>query len=342
MPIMKQLLKITIMSIFIILMFTGCGQNGKDGNGKALSEKTLHITMIGTAANDPVSLAAKQGAEDEIEKLMSKYPKLTVIFDWKAPEEASHMNQSSLMINTIYDGTDMIVISCLDTIVLKEAIYMSNQMDIPVITYDSDIPTSERIAYIGPDHRKVGWDLIEMIQATSKNGKIVVLAGSDRLYKHYQQVEGIMDAIKDHPGLELLEIIHHDESPEAASIALSKAKQDHPEMTGSIMLDSWLFQDESKVDPLKFSDIDIVTVNALPSAFPYIEDGTLDACVGLATFKFGSQSMKLAVEKLYLEKDISEINTMKTIPVSIKNLGGWSRQYRAWGQDGIDKKFLTM
>jgi ribose transport system substrate-binding protein len=339
---MKLFLKITTISIFIILLFTGCGQNGKDGNGKALSEKTLHITMIGTTANDPVSLAAKQGAEDEIEKLMNKYSKLTISFDWKAPEKADHMKQGSLMINTIYDGTDMIVISCMDTIVLKEAIHMSTQMDIPVITYDSDIPGSERIAYIGPDHRKVGRDLIEMIQATSETGKIVVLAGSDRSYKHRLQIEGIKEAMEYQTGLELLEIIHHDDSPKAASIALSKAKQDHAGLTGVIMLDCWLFQDNYELDPLLLNDIDIVTVNALPSAFPYIEDGTLDACIGLATFKFGSQAMKLAVEKLYLEKDISEINTMKTIPVSIKNLGGWSRQYRAWGQDGIDKKYLTM
>lgn len=338
---MKKLIKFLSFIFIAAFLLTGCGKNGVNSSGEELSDRTLRITMIGTAVDDPISIRAKQGAEAEIEKLMNRYPKLNIELDWKAPVTQDHMQQSSLLVNAAYDGTDMIIVSCLDSIVMKEAIHMSKQLDIPVITYDSDIPSSERLAYIGPDHREIGKRLLIDMAGLSEEGKIAIMAGSERQYKHSLQIRGINEAIKNFAGLNIVETVYHPENTSASIEALKNIKSEHEDLVGVIMLGNWVFTDEA-VDADLFDNIHVVMIDAFPEQFPYIENETIDACVGQATYKYGSQAMKLAVENLYLEKEIDEINTMKTIPVTVRNLGGWSRQFRAWGQDGIDEKYLKM
>jgi len=43
-----------------------------------------------------------------------------------------------------------------------------------------------------------------------------------------------------------------------------------------------------------------------------------------------------------VERTVNEIIRLNTIPVSIENLGGWSRQLRAWGYKDIPEKYLVM
>ena len=46
--------------------------------------------------------------------------------------------------------------------------------------------------------------------------------------------------------------------------------------------------------------------------------------------------------KIFNEKEVDEIIRLKPIPVTIDNLGGWSRQLRAWGYKDIPDKYLVM
>ena len=60
------------------------------------------------------------------------------------------------------------------------------------------------------------------------------------------------------------------------------------------------------------------------------------------TFKWGEISVETVIDKIYLKKEVKEIIRLNTIPVTIENLGGWSRQLRAWGFEDIPEKYLVM
>lgn len=330
--------------ILIVVMLLGaCGGNAKDESGQALTQRTLNITMIGSSKNDPISLSAKRGAEDEIKKLKNRFPKLDIHLRWTAPPAEDPIKQGALMITALYDSTDAIIISPFETGVLKEAIRMARDSGIPVFTYDNDIPSSERTAYIGPDQQKIGeWLLLNLAERMRGDGAFVIYAGNAQSDKYRQRIAGIEKAMEVFPGLHLESVIQHNEDPLASVNAVKKLYEDGKGPDGIIFLESWPFCSNDLLESGLLKDTKIVTVNAFPSLFPYLEKGLVQASMGQATFMFGGEAVKLAVDKLYLGKEIDTLNTMKTIPVTINNLGGWSRQFRAWGQDGIDEKYLTM
>jgi ribose transport system substrate-binding protein len=108
------------------------------------------------------------------------------------------------------------------------------------------------------------------------------------------------------------------------------------------MVGGWPFFDDQLLDKIEPSKIKIVAVDALPVQLPYIEKGIVSALFGQPTFRWGKVCVEKIVDKLHHKKEVEEINEMKLIKVYIENLGGWSRQLRAWGYEGIPDKYLVM
>ncbi len=86
----------------------------------------------------------------------------------------------------------------------------------------------------------------------------------------------------------------------------------------------------------------IVAVDALPIQLPYIEKGIVTTLFGQPTFKWGKICVEKIIDKIHHEKDVDVNNQMKLMRITIDNLGGWSRQLRAWGYKGIPDKYLVM
>jgi len=57
---------------------------------------------------------------------------------------------------------------------------------------------------------------------------------------------------------------------------------------------------------------------------------------------WGEMSVRKVIDKIFWQKDVDEINQMKPIRVWKDNLGGWSRQLRAWGYEDISREYLKM
>jgi ABC-type sugar transport system substrate-binding protein len=95
----------------------------------------------------------------------------------------------------------------------------------------------------------------------------------------------------------------------------------------------------NKIEPGK---IKIVAVDALPVQLEYIEKNFAQVLLGQPTFKWGEVSVEAVINKIHFKKKIEEIIRLKIIPVTIENLGGWSRQLKAWGYKDIPEKYLGM
>jgi ABC-type sugar transport system substrate-binding protein len=108
------------------------------------------------------------------------------------------------------------------------------------------------------------------------------------------------------------------------------------------MVGSWAFFGEKLKSIIEPGKIKIVAVDALPVQLEYIEKNYVQVLLGQPTFTWGEVTVQAVIDKIYLKKKVEEIIRLNTIPVSIKNLGGWSRQLRAWGYTEIPEKYLIM
>lgn len=305
--------------------------------------KTINITMVAKSCSNPVFLSAKAGAEAAARDLSDKYRMIDVKIDWRTPKEENAREQAERIINAVNEGTDAIIVSCSDDSVLTSAINDAVDSGVPVMTFDSDAPDSKRFAFYGPDDVEIGERVMsELASVMGETGKIAILAGSQSAPNLKKRVQGVKKAAAKYPGIEIVGEFYHTENAEDAAAEVLKVNEAYPDLDGWAMVGGWPFFSDNLLDKLNPAKLDIVAVDALPEQLPYLEKGIVDVFLGQPTFRWGDVSVRTVVDKIYLKKDVEEINQMKLIRVWKDNLGGWSRQLRAWGYKGIPEEYLPM
>lgn len=305
--------------------------------------KTINITMIAKSASNPVFLSAKIGAEDAAKELSEKYSGLEVKIDWRTPRREDAQEQAERILNAVQDGSNAILVSCSDEKILSLAIDKAVDSGVPVMTFDSDAPNSKRFAFYGPNDLELGEHIMtELITFMGDQGQIAILGGNPEAPNLQQRVEGIQNAAAKYPGIKIVGVFYHSETAEDAAAEVLRVNKTYPELRGWAMVGGWPFFNDTLLNKLEPGKIKIVAVDALPVELPYIEKGIVQVLFGQPTFRWGKVSVEKIIDKIYLDKDVPVINEMKLIPVSKANLGGWSRQLRAWGYDGIPVRYLKM
>jgi ABC-type sugar transport system substrate-binding protein len=134
----------------------------------------------------------------------------------------------------------------------------------------------------------------------------------------------------------------HSETEADAIAVMNEVIKLYPDLKGWAMVGSWAFFGQRLKDVIEPGKIKIVAVDALPVQLEYIEKDYVQILLGQPTFTWGEVSVQTVIDKIYLNKKVKEIIRLNTIPVTIENLGGWSRQLKAWGYKDVPEKYLGM
>jgi ribose transport system substrate-binding protein len=299
--------------------------------------------MIAKSSSNPVFLTAKIGAEAAATDLSEKYSKIDVDIDWRTPAVENAQEQAVRILNAVNDGTDAILVSCSDDSMLTLAINNAVDKGVPVMTFDSDAPNSKRFAFYGPDDVAIGESVMnKLAEVMGESGQVAILGGNQDAPNLQKRVQGVKKAVQNYPEIEIVGEFYHPETAEAAIEVMLRTNEAYPNLKGWAMVGGWPFFTETllnNIDPEKYK---IVAVDALPMQLPYIDKGIVDVFLGQPTFKWGDIPVRKIIDKIHLQEEVKEINQMKLIPVTIDNLGGWSRQLRAWGYKGVPEEYLTM
>lgn len=332
------------LCLLLLVAIPSC-TDSSDNNDPAKQEKVRNIviTMIAKSAANPVFLSAKTGAEKEAENLSEKYSKISVTVKWSTPETESATEQAKLIRDAIKAKTDAIIISCSDIDSITPAINEAVDAGIQVMTFDSDAPKSKRFAYFGPDDIALGEAVLtELSRLIGGKGKIAILGGNENAPNLIQRVNGIKKAIAANKGIELVGVFYHPENEAAAIAEMMRVQELHPDLAGWAMVGGWAMFGKELMNKIEPGKIKIVAVDALPEQLEYIEKNYAQVLFGQPTFRWGKVTVETVIEKIYRNKKVDEIIRLSPIPVTIDNLGGWSRQLRAWGYQNIPDNYLRM
>ena len=342
MNIKKLFSIVSIMSLAIL--FFSCQKVTEELAGvKPEGVDTLVIKMIPKSSSNPVFLSAKVGALEAAADLSDKYRMLDVKIDWQSPEIEDASAQADLIRSAIKDGTDAIIVSCSDRDSLTQAINKAVDSGIPVMTFDSDSPDSKRFAFYGPDDVEMGKILMKKLaELIDNNGTIAILGGNQQAPNLQQRIKGVKETAAELPNIKIIGEYYHPETEEEAVKQMLLVQQQNPDLTGWAMVGSWPFFGDKLLGKIEPGKIKIVAVDALPEELKYIEKNYVQVLLGQPTFRWGKVSVEMVVNKIYLKKKVDKIINFKPIPVTIENLGGWSRQLKAWGYKDIPEKYLPM
>lgn len=298
--------------------------------GPVHAAQTYTFGMIAKSQGNQFFEAAHSGAKAAARELGARHG-ITIKIDWRTPNEEDAQQQAGFVEQLLLSGVDGIILSCSDANKLNDAIGKAARQGIPVVTFSGDAPASLRLLSLGIDDFKCGERTFEEL-AVLLGGKGVVAAldGNPNAVNLQQRAAGFRAAAKRHPGIRLLDIFYHKETPQDAVARIEQVMQANPDVTGWGFLGGWpLFTDHAlKWNP---GTIKCVSVDALPPQLDYVRSGHVQLLLSQDVFGYGYRAVERLVEKLHLKKNPpGPVEDSALTSVTKENVEEFARNWEQW------------
>ncbi|HEY2805782.1 MAG TPA: substrate-binding domain-containing protein, partial [Gemmatimonadales bacterium] len=265
----------------------------KRGGGEARAPKhyhagdTLTVAVIAKSSNNPVFLAARTGAEAAARDA-SQANQMTVRVVWMTPPVEDGQVQAQRVQQAVNDGADAILISCSDAGKVTGAINDAVDRGVPVMTFDSDAPLSKRFSFYGMDDSATGRVLMQELSAQlGGKGKIAILAGNQNAPNLQKRVAGVRQEAALHPGISIVGVFNHIETPQDAAAEMIRAGNAYPDIKGWALVGGWPLWTQTLLSDLNPDRVKIVSVDALPAQLAYVDRGIAPVLLAQPVYTWG-------------------------------------------------------
>ena len=327
-----------------LALAAGCnrqpGQQQDRAPAPAARTGGIKIAMIAKSSTNPVFLSARTGAEAAAKELSAKH-NVPIEIVWLTPPSEDGQVQAQRLAQAVNEGATAALISCSDAGKVTGAINDAVARGVPVMTFDSDAPDSQRFAFYGVDDIKTGQAVMdELAKQMGAKGSIAILAGNQNAPNLRKRVEGVKDAAKKYPGIKIVETFYHVETPQDAAAEVIRAQNAYPQIQGWAMIGGWPLFTQTLLTDLDPKKVKIVAVDALPAELAYVDKGLAPVLLAQPTYLWGYESVKRIVDKVHLKQDVPTIIPMELVRVSKETLGSWARQLKEWGFTDVPEEYV--
>jgi ABC-type sugar transport system substrate-binding protein len=281
---MKRLVAlVVVMGVFVA---AGCGGGALSSGGG--EDEELYV-FLPKSLDNPYWVDARKGMKAEAKKLGVKA-------EFLGPQQADAGKQVEIFENALNRNPAGIALSANDPETVKATIAQAKEKDIPVIAWDSEVPDSEVLAYVGTDNVAAGEQAAEALAETmDEKGKVAVLAGSVTALNARQRLDGLKKGLKQYPDIE---IVTTEITGESVSGATSKAEN--------------LLQAQSDIDALfgvtgadapgaalavkqagKCGDIQVAGFDVVPQGQELMKEGCIQALISQRPYGMTRQALEM-------------------------------------------------
>jgi ribose transport system substrate-binding protein len=316
--------------------------NTAAAGGAAPAGRGLKIAMIAKSSTNPVFLSARTGAEAAAKEL-SQRQGIPVEIVWLTPPAEDGQVQAQRIAQAVNEGAGAVLISCSDAGKVTGAINDAVGRGVPVMTFDSDAPQSNRFAFYGVDDIKTGEAVMhELAPLMNGKGKVAILAGNQNAPNLRNRVAGVKQEAAKYPGISIVDTFYHLETPQDAAAEVIRVQNAYPEVTGWAMVGGWPLFTQTLLTDLDPKKVKIVAVDALPAELAYVDKGLAPVLLAQPTYMWGYVSVQKIVDKVQLKKEVPTIIPMQLERVTKDNLGTWARQLKTWGFTDVPDAYLKL
>jgi ribose transport system substrate-binding protein len=302
----------------------------------------LKIALIAKSSTNPVFLSARTGAEVTARELAEKH-KIGIEIAWLTPPQEDGQIQAQRIAQAVNEGATAILLSCSDAGKVTGAIDDAVARGVPVMTFDSDAPDSKRFSFYGVDDVDTGRRvMVELAPLMGGKGKIGILAGNQNAPNLRKRVDGVKEEAAKHPGISIVGVFNHIETPQDAAAEVVKVGNAYPDIQGWAMVGGWPLFTKTLLSDLSADKLKIVSVDALPAQLAYVDKGLAPVLLAQPTFLWGKVGVETIVKKLHLKQEVETRQPMELVRVTKDNLGAWARQLRDWGFTDVPVEYLKL
>ena len=291
---------------------------------------TYTLGMVAKSQGNQFFEAARAGANDAARELGAKHG-ITIKIDWRTPNEEDAQKQADFIEQLVLSGADGIIVSCSDANKLTDAINKAVDSGLPVVTFSGDAPASKRMVSIGIDDFACGERTFEeLAKLLDGHGVVAAIDGNPNAVNLQQRAAGFRAAAKRYPGIRLLDIYYHKETPLDAVAKIEQVMQANPDITGWGFLGGWpLFTDRALKWPP--GTIKCVSVDALPPQLPYVRSGHVQMLLSQDVYGYGWRAVERLVGKLHFKKSPAKaIEDTELTAITTDNVHAFAKNWEKW------------
>ena len=279
-----------------LLFAAGCGAGaagcsigcpGPPPRTDAATPHKMRFAIIPKALDIPVFNYAKIGAD----RAAREYGDVEVL--WNAPVTADELKQKEILESYITQRVDGIAISSLNGEFLTDTINRAMDAGIPVITWDSDAPTSKRIAFYGVDDLASGRILGEQaIKLLDGRGKVALITsfGATNLQN---RLNGVKEALAKAPGIQVVETYDIKEDAIRCAEIIATGSRRYPDLAAWISVGGWPVFTRNALVSVDSSKTKVISFDTISPALDLLREGKVQVLLGQKYFGWGSESVRL-------------------------------------------------
>lgn len=325
-------------SLASLLAICGCtgGQNNGDRQSPAsdsasgASGESRSVAFVTNQIADFWQIA-RAGCEDAEKDF-------AISVDVRMPSQATAVEQKRVVEDLLTSGIDAIAISPLD--VENQIDWLNGIADtVPLITHDSDAPSSRRLMYIGMDNYSAGRMCGELIREALPDGGNVMLfigrleqdnskyrrqgvidelLGRERDIDFYRSQSDVWDPVEGEiaaAGYTILGTLTDQGKPEVAQAKAEDAISTYPEMNAMVALFGYNLPAcyQALVKAGKLGVVKLIAFDEDDTTLQAIKDGTCAGTIVQNPYLYGYESVR--VLKSLLEGDESVIPESKYMDI---------------------------
>ncbi len=295
---MKRYMLLLLCTILGMTLTVGA----QDTNEQAcpLADGTLTIAWIPKALDNPVFELGRVGAETRAAELSAAGPCNVDVFV-AAPFNTTAEDQVDLLFDIIdLDDIDAIGVSCIDPVACIEPINAATEAGIPVMTWDSDSPDSNRITYLGIDNYEGGRAAAELlVRAMGESGEVAILSGVEGSLNLDERIRGFLDYIEENElDIEIVATVYSNDNPVLGAELVEEVMAEHPDLDGWFMVGLWPLLIGRGGMPTweaasEAGEMFTVTFDTLPVELDWMADGYIHGLVGQKYWGWGYDTVQM-------------------------------------------------
>ena len=286
MPRSTELLKILAPCAIMIPLF-GCG-----GSLHSADEK---FYLIATNIKLPYWQAASAGmAKGAIQ--------MHVRTEFAGPDDFNPKAEQEAFRKAVAAKPTGILISAADPELLKADIDQAIGQGIPVITIDSDAPSSKRLLFIGTDNFKAGQMGGNLLVKQLKGKGNAVVFSMPQQSNLNERLRGYQDALSSHPQLKITEVVDIKGDPRIAfDKTVEILKSGAAKVDAFVCLEAVACPEVADVLERNKTDKVVVAMDTDPRTLEWIQKGRISATIGQKSYTMAYYGLKM-VDDLFHNK----------------------------------------
>ena len=297
---------------------------GCASDASAPASDALKLAFIPKTSNNLVFKIGNDGAQYAARALTSQSGRAVKV-EYLATPTLDPVGEQELIRRAVAEKKDALLVSCIDESI-TDAIDEAAAAGIPVITYDSDCPTSARLGFYSMSSEATGAKAADLLALALGSGPktLAILsgrAGSDNLDR---RVAGFMDRLAaEHPELTLATTVHCAETAETCGAALeNEIIAQYPELDGLLVVGLWglaaacncsesglsCICDDGQLPKWKAAargKLKTVAFDSLPFELTLMQQGYVSALIGQKYFGWGYDTVSLMHDHLTQGTEVS-------------------------------------